>query len=126
MKLTLFCISSSSSFFKVWYISATAGFMKNSKYPPNIFRWPSCQKAQKQKLTMKLLSIRTTKTRVQARPIEKKTHNVSFGDDTAKEDKSRVRDSCGIPQENGVHFYLLVEHQPRIWYFCFPCIYRIL
>lgn len=42
--LTFFCISSSTSLLKLMYVSAKAGFMKNSKYPPNIFRCPSYQK----------------------------------------------------------------------------------
>lgn len=40
---TLLWISSSSSLFKLIYVFANAGFMKNSKYPPNIFRCPSYQ-----------------------------------------------------------------------------------
>ena len=34
-------LSSSSYLLKLWYISDVSGFIKNSKYPPNIFKCPS-------------------------------------------------------------------------------------
>ena len=44
--LTFCWISSSSSFLRLRYVSAKSGFMKNSKYPPNIFKCPSYQKQE--------------------------------------------------------------------------------
>lgn len=38
IELTFLCTNSSSSLFKVEYVLANSGFMKNSRYPPNIFR----------------------------------------------------------------------------------------
>jgi len=42
-QLTLLWISSSSSLLRPRYVDAKSGRMKNSKYPPNIFKCPSCQ-----------------------------------------------------------------------------------